>query len=218
MLIVGTRGDVQPFIGIGLKLKEYGHRVRIASHAVYREFVTGFGLEFYPIGGDPKVLSEFVVKHRGILPGLNLSDAWEQRQQVKSILYSSFGACVLPDPERPDAPFVADAIVANPPAYGHTHCAEKLNVPLHIIFTMPWTPTKHFPNPFARIKTHLDGNNSKARCVMNWLSYFAVEDLAWIGMADMVKDFRRRTLQLPNWDSKDNGSHTLYHSKVRLLA
>jgi hypothetical protein len=35
--VVGTRGDVQPFVGIGLKLKEYGHRVRIASHAVYRE-------------------------------------------------------------------------------------------------------------------------------------------------------------------------------------
>ena len=32
--ITGTRGDVQPFIGIGLKLKEYGHRVRIASHKV----------------------------------------------------------------------------------------------------------------------------------------------------------------------------------------
>ncbi len=34
------------------------------ARQVYREFVTGFGLEFYPIGGDPKVLSEFVVKHR----------------------------------------------------------------------------------------------------------------------------------------------------------
>lgn len=39
-------------------------------------------------------------------------------------------------------PFRADAILANPPAYGHTHCAEALNVPLHILFTMPWTPTK----------------------------------------------------------------------------
>jgi hypothetical protein len=38
--------------------------------------------------------------------------------------------------------FTADAIVANPPSYGHTHCAEALNVPLHIVFTMPWTPTK----------------------------------------------------------------------------
>lgn len=28
--------------------------MRIASHAVYREFVTSFDLEFYPLGGDPK--------------------------------------------------------------------------------------------------------------------------------------------------------------------
>ncbi len=32
--VVGTRGDVQPFIGIGLRLKEFGHRVRLASHKV----------------------------------------------------------------------------------------------------------------------------------------------------------------------------------------
>ena len=62
--------------------------------------------------------------------------------QVKAIVYSCWGACVLPDPEHPDEPFVADAIVANPPSYGHTHCAEKLNIPLHIVFTMPWSPTK----------------------------------------------------------------------------
>lgn len=59
---MGTRGDVQPFIGIGLKLKEYGHRVRLATHAVYREFVTGFGLEFYPLGGDPKVKEQTILQ------------------------------------------------------------------------------------------------------------------------------------------------------------
>ena len=29
--------------------------MRLASHSVYREFITGFGLEFFPLGGDPKV-------------------------------------------------------------------------------------------------------------------------------------------------------------------
>ena len=34
------------------------------------------------------------------------------------------------------------AIIGNPPSYGHIHCAEKLKIPLHIYFTMPWTPTR----------------------------------------------------------------------------
>ena len=53
--------------------------------------MTGFGLEFYPLGGDPAVLSEFVVKNRGIMPGLNVMEALKQRDQASlchSILFS----------------------------------------------------------------------------------------------------------------------------------
>lgn len=45
----------------------------------------------------------------------------------------------------------AEAIIANPVCYGHTACAEKLKVPIHMFFTMPWTPTTAFPHPMARI-------------------------------------------------------------------
>jgi hypothetical protein len=31
--------------------------------------------------------------------------------------------------------FVADAIIANPPSLAHIHCAQRLGIPLHIIFT-----------------------------------------------------------------------------------
>ena len=44
----------------------------------------------------------------------------------------------------------AEAIIANPVCYGHIHCAEKLNVPIHMLFTMPWTPTGAFPHPMVR--------------------------------------------------------------------
>ncbi|RZC19718.1 Sterol 3-beta-glucosyltransferase UGT80A2 isoform B [Glycine soja] len=57
MLIVGTRGDVQPFIAIGKRMQDYGHRVRLATHSNFKEFVLTAGLEFYPLGGDPKVLA-----------------------------------------------------------------------------------------------------------------------------------------------------------------
>jgi hypothetical protein len=39
-------------------------------------------------------------------------------------------------------PFCADAIISNPPTFAHIHCAEKLNCPLHVYFTMPWSKTK----------------------------------------------------------------------------
>ena len=49
--VSGTRGDVQPFIAIGMRLaRDWGHRVRVATHAVYRSFVEDAGLEFFPLG------------------------------------------------------------------------------------------------------------------------------------------------------------------------
>ncbi|GAB2298027.1 hypothetical protein Dimus_032108 [Dionaea muscipula] len=49
MLIVGTRGDVQPFVAIGKRLQDYGHRgVRLATHSNFKEFVLTSGLEFFP--------------------------------------------------------------------------------------------------------------------------------------------------------------------------
>ena len=58
--IVGSRGDVQPFVALGKNLKgKYGHRVRLATHAVFKKFVEENGLEFFNIGGDPANLMEY---------------------------------------------------------------------------------------------------------------------------------------------------------------
>lgn len=56
-------GDVQPFIALATALLRYGHRVRLATHNVFASFVrlAGGGLEFYPIGGDPKDLMSVCV-------------------------------------------------------------------------------------------------------------------------------------------------------------
>nr|WIL59758.1 UDP-glucosyltransferase 80A40 [Paris polyphylla] len=184
ILIVGTRGDVQPFVSIGKRLQDFGHRVRLATHANFKEFVLTAGLEFYPLGGDPKVLAEFMVKNKGFLPS-SPSEIAIQRKQMKEIIFSLLPACKDPDPDS-GIPFKADAIIANPPAYGHTHVAEALKVPIHIFFTMPWTPTSEFPHPLSRVKQPAGYR----------LSYQIVDSLIWLGIRDMINDFRKRKLKL----------------------
>ena len=63
ILLVGSRGDVQPFIALAQGLRKQGHRVRFGTHALFEDFVTQFGFEFVSIGGDPKELLAFVVRH-----------------------------------------------------------------------------------------------------------------------------------------------------------
>lgn len=58
ILVVGTRGDVQPFIALAKRLQEFGHHVRLASHVNFRTFVKSAGVDFYPLGGDPRIMAQ----------------------------------------------------------------------------------------------------------------------------------------------------------------
>jgi sterol 3beta-glucosyltransferase len=196
IMTVGSRGDVQPFIPIGQRLAGR-HRVRIATHEVFRTLIEGAGLEFYPLAGDPTVLMDYMLRSGGRI--LNprrldrvLVDAPRQRALITDILASTWRACTEPDPDRPGAaPFKADLIIANPPSFGHIHCAEALGVPLHMVFTMPWSPTTVYPHPFAG----LDPANKQP--LQNYLSYGAVDLVMWAGIHDLVNSFRRDALGLP---------------------
>lgn len=195
VMAVGSRGDVQPFIPIGQRLARR-HRVRVATHREFRPMVERAGLEFYPLAGNPRDLMEYIVKTGGRLVPTRLDQIWEdvpkKRAMIAEILESTWRACTETDPDQPGArPFRADAIVANPPSYGHIHCAEALHVPLHMIFTMPWNATCAFPHPFANI------DPSAHRPVENFFSYGIVDLLVWTGMGDLVNTFRAKTLKLP---------------------
>ncbi len=195
VMVVGSRGDVQPFIPICRRLAER-HRVRLATHREFRPMVERAGLEFYPLGGNPHEMMEYIVKTGGSILPTRLDQIWEdvpkKRAMIAEILASTWRACTEADPEQPGArPFRADAIVANPPSYGHIHCAEALHIPLHMIFTMPWSATCAFPHPFANI------DSGTHRPVENFFSYGIVDLLVWAGIGDLVDTFRTETLQLP---------------------
>jgi hypothetical protein len=136
ILIVGTHGDVLPFVSLAHALQRQGHRVRIATHAVHRKLVLDKGVEHFSIGGDPKKLSAWMVESGGTLFGevKNIKTAPAKTSMLKDIVTSLWPAVSQPDPESERAlPFVAEAVIANPPTFGHIHVAEALAVPLHMM-------------------------------------------------------------------------------------
>jgi rhamnosyltransferase subunit B len=48
----GSLGDLQPFIAIGVALREHGHHIAIATSEIYREHVEAASLEFSPVRPD----------------------------------------------------------------------------------------------------------------------------------------------------------------------
>ena len=102
LLVTGTHGDVAPFIALGLELKaRHGHRVRLATHACYRSKVLASGLEFYPLAGDPRVLSQWMVQSQGrLLPQAKWADLKEipvKKAMINAIMRSCLEACTAQD-------------------------------------------------------------------------------------------------------------------------
>ena len=166
--VVGSRGDVQPFVALGKVLQEeYGHRIRLATHPTFRSFIEENGLEFFSIGGDPAELMAFMVKNPGLMPGMDTlksGDIGKRRRGMYEIVQGCWRSCIemgdgtgaMASDDHLDQfntsedharsgqgsgstsssrPFVADAIIANPPSFAGIHCAEKLGIPLHLMFT-----------------------------------------------------------------------------------
>ena len=186
--VVGSRGDVQPFIALGNILKvTYGHRICLATHPIFKDFVEENGLEFFSISGDPSRLMTFMVKNPGLMPGVRSllsGDVSQRRRYVAEYIQGCWRSCYkagdgmgLPatddDLSEPVArPFVADFIIANPPSFAHIHRAEKLGIPLHIMFTMPYSPTQAFPHPLANVQS----SNADSQ-LTNYISYAMIEVL-----------------------------------------
>ncbi|KAF4631575.1 hypothetical protein G7Y89_g6551 [Cudoniella acicularis] len=191
--LIENLGDVQPFVALGQELLAVGHRVRLATHDTFKDFVLSSGLEFFPIGGDPADLMAYMVKNPGIIPKMETiraGDIARKRKMIREMLEGCWKSCIEPDPIS-NVPFVAEAIIANPPSFAHVHVAQAMGVPLHLMFTMPWTATRAFPHPLANIQAS-DADPKMS----NFLSYGLVEMMTWQGLGNIINSWRKTTLNL----------------------
>jgi len=197
ILIVGSRGDVQPFIAFGKGLKAQGHRVRIASHINFKNFVRDNGLEFYPLKGDPEVLMAFMVNHPNMLT-LDPKEIKANKKMMRQIYRSAYWACTRGDG------FKANVVISNPPVHVHVHLRERLQVPLHVMFTMPWSPTEDYRHPLSPFQ-HMGSNKG---------SYAVVDRMIWMGLGDMQNKVRQKVMGLPHIY---RGASLLHRLKIPVL-
>jgi hypothetical protein len=128
------------------------------------------------------------------------------RSVFRELFQSCWQACTAP---RAGQAYRPDAIISNPPVFGnmiycsvssltwqyffcfsaHVHVAEALGVPLTIAFIMPWVPTGAFPHPFV-------SDRGWGKPFYNRMTYRLVDTSVWLGMADIINDFRVNTLGL----------------------
>eukprot|EP01064_Diplonema_japonicum_P006544 TRINITY_DN14391_c0_g1_i1.p1 TRINITY_DN14391_c0_g1~~TRINITY_DN14391_c0_g1_i1.p1 ORF type:complete len:2164 (+),score=284.35 TRINITY_DN14391_c0_g1_i1:37-6528(+) len=169
MLVVGSRGDVQPFVAMARRMKQDGHTVKIVTHPCFETFVTSRGIEFGAIGGDPEALMKFMVEHPSMLT-IHLEEVRAKRSMMTQVFQHAWTEA---------STWSSDVLISNPPVLVHAHIAEALHIPLQIFFTMPWSPTKAYRHPLAMVSVF--GNEQ---------SYGIVEELTWLGMGDIINNFR----------------------------
>ena len=67
VLALGTRGDLQPYVALGLGLQRAGQKVCLVAFSQFKAFVESRGLDFFVAGVDIHDLLETDKEIRAIL-------------------------------------------------------------------------------------------------------------------------------------------------------
>ncbi len=184
ILTVGSRGDVQPYVALGIGLKRAGYTVRLATHQIFHDFVTSHGLEFAPIEGNPQEIMSGAGGQQWLKSGRNafafvrhglrlmrpvldrmLADSVAACQDTRAIIFSTFG-------------------------FGGYHVAEKMGLPCFGSALQPLTRTRAYPNVQVPSHWRLGGT-------FNYLTHVAGEFFFWLALRDPINRWRRESLNLP---------------------
>lgn len=105
---------------------------------------------------------QYMVRNPALLPSMDLLKGGEvprKRRMMAEVLRGFWESCNNPD-RFSKRPFVAEAIIANPPSFAHAHLGQALGIPVQVMFIMPWTATLDFPYPLANISSHGVGGST----------------------------------------------------------
>ena len=183
ILTVGSRGDVQPYLALGVGLQAAGHSVRLTTHEIFRELITRYGLEFFPIGGNVQAILQGEAGQTTIEAGRNpikvlkgLTTALEPL--MTECLAQSWQSCQD-----------VDAIVSSGTAFWGDDIAQRLDLPSFIGLLQPVTVTREFSHPLAP--------TVNLGAPFNWFTYQFLNRFYWHLFKPSIEPWRQAQLDLP---------------------
>jgi sterol 3beta-glucosyltransferase len=136
---VGSRGDVQPYVALGMGLRAAGHEVRVAAQRDLRDRVEGRGLAFAPIHYDPALLL-------GSEEGISWVESGRNPAAFLWRMVTALRPIALRVAEDVLAAISdADVVVGSTLALSAYHAAEARRVPYIGAFLQPLHMTRAFP-------------------------------------------------------------------------
>jgi len=180
---VGTRGDVQPYVALGLGLQEAGHQVQLATDPLFQSFIESHGLGFTAVNADPRQAMQEDMRQIGGNPLRLLR--WID-QQFTPLARQYFI-------EMHTAARDSDAILVSALAFAAMHVAQALGIPSLATYLYPITPTRAFSSMAA---ASLPGWMMNAGWV-NWWSFHLYNLAFFRMMLPVVNQLRQEILGLP---------------------
>lgn len=194
IIALGSRGDVQPHIALGVGLRAAGHTVKVVTHELFAPLIRRLGLDFSPVQVDPRAIVEGETGQNWLGSGGNSLQFFQRFSRIagpliQQAMLDCWHACQG-----------TDAIIISPLAICvASSVAEKLAVPLWIGAGQPLTATGAFAIPFFPDAPRW----LPIRQTYSRLTYTLSARLFWRLLSTPINHARRAILNLPplsiNW-------------------
>lgn len=183
IIAVGSQGDVQPYVALGVGLKAAGHHVQVATLSNFRPFVEHHGLGFAEAKGNPREWLETDTGMAWLETGPSMFGFYKGLKRfmepvLESLLPSSFAACQS-----------SDVILYSSLAFSGPHIAEKLGCLSFPVMLQPVYPTAEFPSVLVQ------GKRNTSR-FFNQLSHFLTDQILHHSSRAGIERWRRDSLKL----------------------
>lgn len=143
LLAAGTLGDAEASLALATGLARAGHRVRFATHELFRSAVERRGFEFSLLPGDPRAMLNRPEAIRR--PGLGCRNRLMQMLAVRRVVDSLLTGIGEEDYRRACAG--SDLLIFTPATSPARAVAEELGVPSGMADWWPTQRTSAFPHP-----------------------------------------------------------------------